>query len=125
MTKPEDALKELFYSEIQTLSCYADLHIGRWKGRIERCQTLLDEAEQKNQHERALMLGCWIDALKEAEEYAGYMRRDILSAKGRIEALMPVRPTLTLVVNNKEKAPAATDAKLISKNERNEYDRNK
>lgn len=123
MTETEIAMLEKLHGELKFLLYLADEHLRRYQDKSIRFQQLLNEAEQENNHDQALVLGGWIDALKESERYAGYMRRDVASMKDRIKSQLPVRPRLTLVVDNK-KAPAATGAQHIGNNASENYDRN-
>ncbi len=109
MTQSEKELMEWFLREMTLLDVFADCLIEEFKNAGEVYRDAREKAERFNQLDKALSLGSWQDAMNYSEQQAGHMKRHVNSLKEKVEARIPVRPRLQLVVDN-EKAPAATDA---------------
>jgi len=115
MNKDELKMVEWFLGPVTLLESIAKGHIDRYDKEGKEYKQAKKLAEKNNNPAKALEMAHWEECIEYSEMHAFYMWRDVKGLRQLLEEMLPVKPTLTLVVNNKKQAPAVTDAQHIAK----------
>jgi hypothetical protein len=118
MTKEKEQTLRWVLDQLKFVDVMAKMHVDNHKKRADKYKVAHEIAEIENRPDEALCMDCFHEISLYSHEYSGYMRREIQSMIDRVEAELPFVPTLTLVVDNKNKVPAGTGTQHIAKNVR-------